>query len=113
MYRNIVFFSAALLLVAFSISSCGPKPAANAQEAIQVSKEKGTVEQQVDYLVAQGKAFLNSKDYDQAITVAKHVISNLDQNSQAAQDIIEKATADMKKVAETAVKDMKGQLGIK
>ena len=97
--------------VSFGMIGCGQKPAANAQAAIEESKSKGTVQQQADYLVGQAKAFLSSKNYDQAMTVAQHVLSNLDQNSQAAKDVLMKAKEDMQKAAQGAVKDLKGAFG--
>ena len=81
----------AVVMSATLLTSCAQKPAANAQEAIQQSQSKGTPQQQADYLVGQANAFLSSKNYDQAMAVANHVLTNLDQNSQAAKNILMKA----------------------
>ncbi len=106
----------AMVVVSWMLSSligCSPKPAANAGQAIEESKSKGTVQDQVDYLVGQGKAFINNQNYDQAIAVANHILANLDQNSQAAKEILEKAKADIQKTAQGAVQDMKNKFGVK
>lgn len=100
-----------MLALGVMVAGCSQQKAATASEAIEQSKAQGTVEKQVDYLVGQAQAFVSSKNYDQAITVANHILANLDQNSEKAKQILEKAKADMKAVAEGAVNDMKNAIG--
>jgi outer membrane PBP1 activator LpoA protein len=110
--NRVMNVSIAALFIIGTLVGCSQKPAAeNASQAIEQSKTQGTVQQQADYLVGQAKAFLNEKNYDQAMATANHVLSNLDQNSQAAKDILVKAKEDMQKTAQVAVDDMKNKLG--
>ena len=97
--------------VALGLVGCGQKPAGNAQQAIEESKAKGSVQEQVNYLAGQAKAFVNSKNYDQAMTAANYILANLDNNSQVAKDILEKAKAELQKVAEAKVKELKSSFG--
>lgn len=103
----LLFLSAAALVVS---SGC-EKKAATAQEAIDQSKAKPNVQEQVNYLAGQAKSFINSQNFDQAVTVANYILANLDQNSQAAKDILQEAKAEMQKTAQKAMDDMKNKLG--
>jgi hypothetical protein len=98
------------LIAALMVFGCGQR-AQNSGEAIELSKAKATVEAQAKYLVAQANGFINSDQFDEAIKTAKYVISNLDSNSTAAQDIIEKAQAELKKIADQKLQEVKGKLG--
>lgn len=93
------------------MSGCGEKPAASSQAAIEQSKAKGSVQEQVNYLAAQAKSFVNSKNFDEAVNVANYILTNLDKNSQAAKDILMQAKAEMQKTAESTMNDMKNKLG--
>lgn len=103
-----------IILVGFLllVLGCAQQPkAANAQQAIEQSKAKGTAEQQAKYLVSQANAFMNSKNFDEAVQTARYVLANLDANSQEAKSIIEKAAAELKKVAEQKAEELKKSLG--
>jgi len=102
-----VFFS--MLLV--NLTGCAQQKAQDSQAAIEQSKSLKTVEEQVKYLVSQANSFVSSKEFDQAISTGKYILANLDSNSQEAKSIIEKATAEMKKMAQGAVNDVKNKLG--
>ena len=110
---NKLFIILSTLILAVSISSCAPaQPAAsNAQQAIEQSKAKGDVQSQVNYLSGQAKAFVNSKNFDQAVAVANYILNNLDKNSQAAKDILAQAKAEMQKTAQGAMQDVKNKFG--
>jgi len=109
--RKTLWIALGMCLV-FSIAVIGcEKKAATSQEAIETSKGLKTVDEQVKYLVSQANAFINGKEFDQAIATAQHVLSNLDQNSAEAKSILDKATEEMKKVAQGAMDDMKKKLG--
>lgn len=61
-----------IILIAFvacGLTSCAKK-AANSQQAIEQSKSMNTADEQVKYLTAQANAFLNSKEYQEAINTA-------------------------------------------
>ena len=52
-----------------------------------------TVEEQVNYLVSQANAFINSQEFDQAIKTSQYILRNLDKSSEEAKGIIETAKA--------------------
>ena len=98
------------VLCAAAVAGC-TKKAVNASEAIANAKDMKTVDEQVKYLVGQANAFINSKEFDQAITTAQHILRNLDKDSAQAQSIIEKAKAELQKAAEGALDDVKKKIG--
>ena len=98
------------LIVGFVALGCGQR-AQSSGEAIELSKAKVTVEAQAKYLIQQANGFVNSDNFDEAIKTAKYVLSNLDANSTTAKGIIEKAQAELKKLAEQKMADVKGKLG--
>lgn len=98
------------LIVSLMVFGCGQR-AQNSQEAIELSKAKATVEAQAQFLVQQANSFINSDNFDEAIKTAKYILSELDSNSTAAKGIIEKAQAELKKLAEKKLQDVKGKLG--
>lgn len=98
------------LIVGLMAFGCGQR-AQNSSEAIELSKAKTTVEEQAKYLIQQANNFINSDNFDEAIKTAKYVLSNLDANSIAAKDIIEKAQVELKKLAEQKMQDIKGKFG--
>jgi hypothetical protein len=95
-----------VVLFGFIAFGCEQR-ASNAQDAITQSKTKTTVEAQVDYLVSQANAFFNSKNFDEAIATAQYVLSNLDKDSDKAKSIIEMAKAELQKLAQQKVEDLK------
>lgn len=95
--------------VMFLSAGC-TKKAGSANEAIQNSQSLKTVEEKANYLIEQAEAFYNSKEFQQAIQTAQHVLSNLDKNSQPAKDLIEKAKAQLQATAQKAVGDMGNKL---
>jgi hypothetical protein len=110
MGRTILTLLLAGMMLTFGIMGCAKK-AANSQEAIATAQQMKTVDEQVKYLISQSNAFINSKEFDQAIKTAQHILSNLDQNSAEAQSIIEKAKAELQKAAQGAVADVQKKLG--
>jgi len=98
------------LIVGLMAFGCGQKTQSSG-EAIELSKAKATVEEQAKFLIAQANGFISSDNFDEAIKTAKYVLSNLDSNSIAAKDIIEKAKVELKKLAEQKMQDVKGKLG--
>lgn len=102
---TLIFCSAALLY------GCGPQKAATTGEAIQASKAMQTVDQKVNYLIDQAKAFYNSKDYQGAIDIAQYVLSAIDQDSAQAKSIIERAKDALSKMAKEQAEKLKGAVG--
>lgn len=108
--KALVLSYAAFLMLAVTGCSQQQKAAATPQDAIQQSTALQTVDEQAKYLISQANNFLNSKQYDDAITLAKHVLAKLDSNSQEAKSLLEKATAEMKKMAEQKIAETKSDL---
>ncbi|MCA9400649.1 MAG: hypothetical protein KC713_03415, partial [Candidatus Omnitrophica bacterium] len=101
-------FIATIGLIAILAVGCGQKPTTNnANEAIEKAKSQPSVEAQVDFLVKEANAFVNSEKFDDAIKTAKHVLADLDKESQAAQEIINRATEELKKAAEAKIDEAK------
>ena len=108
------FFLVVGLVPFILMSGCAKeklKPSANAQEAINRSKMQDSVQHQVNYLIEEGQDFVYSKNYNQAMMVAKYILASLDANSQEAKDIFDQAKAEMQKAAQTAKTEMKNKLG--
>lgn len=102
-----VFVSTLVLGLIFGLvlTGCGAKKAASGKEAIDTAKTMETVEQKVNYLMGQAKAFYNSKEFQDAIDAAQYVLRYLDKDSQAAKDLIEKAKNELAEKAKAAAKD--------
>jgi hypothetical protein len=94
------------------IAGCTQK-AASSKDAIATSKTMQTVQQKADYLIGQAKAFYNSKDFQQAIDIAQYVLANVDKDSVAAKDLIEKAKAELAKIGQQKLDEMKSKIGLK
>lgn len=108
MKKTVLFLIA--LAVVLSASACEQR-AATSQEAINLAKEKQTIEAQVDYLISQANSFVSSQKFDEAINTAKYILAELDQNSQEAQGIIESAKAGLEKLAQQKIEEAKAEAG--
>ena len=107
MRRGILFLLVAG--VCFSmVAGCGPQKEGSPQAAIDTAKAMETVKEKTDYLIAQAKAFYNSKDFQGAIDIAQYILRYLDKDSQVAQDLIEKAKNALMEQAQSAVDSLKG-----
>ena len=101
------------IVLAVAMTGCAqtaPK-STSSQEAITQAQALTTVPEKVKYLVGQANAFLNSKQFDQAINTAQYILSNLDASSLDAKSIIEKAKAELQKAGQKALSDVTGKLG--
>ena len=93
------------------LMSCAQQPkSANSGQAIEEAKKLPAVEDQVKYLVKEANAFINSQKFDEAVSTAKYILANLDQNSVEAQSILEKAKAQLEAMAKKKVEEVKGNL---
>jgi hypothetical protein len=99
-----------LLAVIVGMVGCGPK-SASSQEAIEAAKSMETVEEKVSFLMAEANAFYSSKEFQQAIDIAQHVLRYLDSDSQEAKNLIEKAKQALTEAAQGAVDDVTSKLG--
>jgi len=108
MNRSKLVFVMVFVMVIGGLIGCGQKPqAANSSEAITQAKQLPTTEEQMQYLVREANAFINSDQFDEAIKTAKYVLSKLDGDSQEAKSIIEKAKAEIQQIAQKAADDVK------
>ena len=98
-----------LSLTIFLSTGCTQK-VASVSEAINNAQALKTVQEKADYLVKQAEAFYNSKEFQQAIQIAQYVLNNVDRNSQAAKDLIEKAKAQLQAIAQKATGDVTNKL---
>jgi len=90
MRKSWVVVVAAALVLSLALAGCAKK-AASSQEAISNTRTMQTLQEKVNYLVAQAKAFYSSREYQQAIDVAQYILARLDNTSAQAKDILEKA----------------------
>ena len=99
------------LVLGLTVVGCGQKKAASSSEAIEAANAMETVQQKVDYLIGQAKAFYNSKEYQKAIDTAQYVLAYLDKNSQEAKNLLEKARDQLEAAARKTVDDVKKKMG--
>lgn len=90
-----------------ALAGCS-KPAASSSEAIQHAQTLKTVEQQAEYLMSQAQAFVNSKDYQEAIKTSQYVLSSVDTRSQAATDLLAQAKAKLAADARAVIDKIDG-----
>jgi len=104
----IIMLSFALGVV---VSGCAQKPmTANSNEAISHAQSLSSLEEQGKYLVKEANAFINSQQFDEAIKTAKYILGKIDGESAQAKSIIEKATAELQKLAGKKAEELKGEL---
>ena len=98
------------LVFSLVLTGCGTKKAESGREAIQTAKAMETDEEKIDYLIAQTKAFYNSKEFQDAVDIARYILRYLDRDSQEAKNLLEKAKdaleAQLKAAAEDAKKNL-------
>jgi len=102
--------AAAVIVCSLFLGGCGQKKAESSSEAIQTSQTMTTVREKADYLVKQAQAFFNEKKYQEAATTLQHVLSDVDQNSQPAKDLLEKTMKELGSSAKGLVQDVADQL---
>ena len=102
-------FSATVFIAAFMFSGCAGR-AASSSEAIQHAKTLHMRQQQTDYLVAQAKAFLSVKDYQEAVKTIRYVLASVDSNSEAAKQVLEQANRQLAQDMRAAVGEDKPKL---
>ncbi|MBN1585795.1 MAG: hypothetical protein JW937_00015 [Candidatus Omnitrophica bacterium] len=62
-----------------------------ADEAIQIAQRIETLREKTDYLTLQAREFYRSREFQEAYAVALYVLQNLDDASEKAREIMEKA----------------------
>jgi predicted RNA-binding protein with EMAP domain len=121
--RTLSVISVFLVVAGLALSGCSKEPSSESslsassttQEAIEASKTMATTQDKVNYLVNQAKTFYNSEQFRKAIDTAQYILAQLDQNSQEAKSLIDKAkeqlTAQTQKAVDTATEDIKNKIG--
>jgi hypothetical protein len=109
--KGMLILITGLLCASLALVGCGAPKEASSSLAIQKSEAMAGVQQKVDYLAAQAKAFINSKQYDQAVSTAQYIISNLDSNSQEARSLINKAKEELAVQARVKIDEAKKKFG--
>ena len=103
-----------LLVICFSLGllqyGCMVKKEESSSVAIEKSQTLTSVQEKSSYLIGQAKAFYNAKEYQQAIDTAKYILSNIDENSMQAKDIIEKAKKELEALVKSKAEEMKNIL---
>lgn len=102
---------AVALVLSLALSGC-TKKAASSQEAISNTRSMQTLQEKVDYLVAQAKAFYNSKDYQQAVDISQYILARLDNTSAQAKDILAKAKEQLKAAVDKASAGVKNKINV-
>lgn len=98
------FFLIGLVMLALGLFFCGcTRRAESSQEAIETAQAMETVEEQVDYLVNQAKAFYNSEEFQQAVNIAQHILRHLDRDSQEARSLLDEAREALATQAKEAI----------
>ncbi len=110
--KNVLFAVAVLLCVSLVLVGCGASKEASSSAAIEKSQTLANVQQKVDYLAGQAKAFINSKQYDQAVAAAQYILSNLDSNSQQARSLISQAKDALAIQAKAKIDEAKKKFGL-
>ena len=108
-----IFFLAVIFAVFVSLLltlGCAQQKAASSKEAIDTANAMESVEQKVDYLIKQAKAFYRSKEFQEAVNTAQYILRNLDKDSQIAKDLIQKAKDALAQTAKSAAEDVKKKL---
>ncbi len=98
------------MVVGSLVAGCAQQ-AKSASEAIEHAKTLATPQAQADYLVGQARAFMNSKEYQEATQAVQYVLSSIDANSKAAAELLEQIQQKLAGGAQKAVGDAKKQLG--
>lgn len=111
--KRLTLLLAAFVIVAATLVGCAQAPkSANSSEAIDYAKTLEGVEAQAKFLLKEAEAFVNSKQYDEAIKAAKYVISTYESEADAAKKILEDAQAELKKLAEAKADELKAKMGL-
>ncbi len=108
--KKVSYLVAMLLMVCFLLPGCSPKKAESSKEAIETAKSMKTPEQQANYLNKQAQAFFKSKEYNEAIKIAQHVLSQVDKESENAKKIIEDSKKQLQAKVKNAVDDASKKL---
>ena len=115
MRRSLVIIVICVFTLSLGIIGCSQKEAVSSKEAIEASKSMETVEQKVSYLAGQAKTLYNSNEFQGAVDMAQYILKYLDEDSQEAKSLLEKAkealAAKAQEAVGTAAEDAKKKIG--
>ena len=96
------------LIFTLTVFGCSQQQSTtSSSQAIEKSQALSSTQEKVNYLIQQANAFINSKNFEEAISTAKYVLANLDQNSSQAKSILQRAQEELKKLAEQKLGEVK------
>lgn len=111
--KRIVWQCALIGMVScLALVGCGAEKTTSAKEAIEIAKSMETVEEKITYLIQQAETFYDSEQFQQAIDTAQYVLQYLDEDSQAAKNLIEKAKSALAAAAKEAVEDVEKKVEV-
>ena len=87
----IVIVIAVCLVIGLALISYHSGKAATIQDAVKKAQAMNTAQKKTDYLIKQAQLFLDSKDFQGAIDLARYVMRNLDSDSRQAGKLVMKA----------------------
>jgi hypothetical protein len=111
MGKRLIVLAVIVVCASMVLIGCGANKESSSQAAIQKSQTIATAQQKIDYLAGQAKAFINSKEFDQAVSVAQYILNNIDNNSQIARSLLEKAKTELAAQAKAKMAEAKSKLG--
>lgn len=79
-------------------------------DAVEVSKTLSTVKEKVAYLITKAEEFYNSDKFKETISITQHILTNLDQESQRAKDLLNKARSMLASKAESVAGEAKKEM---
>lgn len=109
--KKILFLGLIICLNCATILRAGyAEELSSPSQVIKIAQTLKTVQEKTNYLMKQAQAFYSSKQFQQAIEIAQYVLTNLDNNSQPAKSLIEKAKTQLENAAGKAVGDISNKL---
>ncbi|NQT23213.1 MAG: hypothetical protein HQ579_07260 [Candidatus Omnitrophica bacterium] len=94
MKKTFMIIMVSVLSTGMLLTACGPrvKKAESSRAAVEIAKNiQGKLSGRVNYLLQQGQAFYDAKDYRGAIDITQYILWHMDRNSKEAQDMLVKA----------------------
>jgi len=110
MRRIIYGFLSVGLLFSLQFSGYTQDKTVTAKKIIEKSKDVSSIKSQLNYLIPQAEAFFNSGQFQKTIDIAQYILKYLDNNSDGAKSLLEKAKAALANQAKGAVSNVSERL---
>ncbi|MDD5634463.1 MAG: hypothetical protein PHW46_04215 [Candidatus Omnitrophica bacterium] len=91
MRKFAMFAVVGIIAASFVLTSCGPCRAANSQQAVEKSQTIKDPAKRAKYLIEQAQLFFKNRQFDEAILVAKQVLSEPSKYTQEATSLMLRA----------------------